>query len=105
MALPPKFAGQRFVAATEGVSTQALHSLELYLDFVCPVSGFWFWFLVLFWGGEEGVGPDRDHSALGSIAGHRELRPSESLVSILSLIMPFLETTKKKPRQSKTMAT
>ena len=56
-------------------------------------------------GGEEGVGPDRDHSALGSIAGHRELRPSESLVSILSLIMPFLETTKKKPRQSKTMAT
>jgi len=43
------------VAATEGISTQALHSLELYLDFVCPVSGFYvFSFLIFFEG--EGVG-------------------------------------------------
>jgi hypothetical protein len=34
MALAPKFAGQRFSAA----STPALHTLELYLDYVCPFS-------------------------------------------------------------------
>jgi hypothetical protein len=34
MALAPKFAGQRFSAA----SVPALHTLELYLDYVCPFS-------------------------------------------------------------------
>ncbi|KAF7864077.1 hypothetical protein EAF04_007042 [Stromatinia cepivora] len=34
MALPPKFAGQRFVATAVPV----LHTLELYLDYVCPFS-------------------------------------------------------------------
>ncbi|KAJ8611826.1 hypothetical protein MRB53_037739 [Persea americana] len=33
MALNPKFAGQRFVAAT---SAQPLHTLEFFLDYVCP---------------------------------------------------------------------
>lgn len=34
MALAPKFAGQKFAAA----STPTLHTLELYLDYVCPYS-------------------------------------------------------------------
>ncbi|APA09562.1 hypothetical protein SS1G_06295 [Sclerotinia sclerotiorum 1980 UF-70] len=34
MALPPKFAGQKFVAT----AVPALHTLELYLDYVCPFS-------------------------------------------------------------------
>ncbi|TGO59346.1 hypothetical protein BCON_0045g00070 [Botryotinia convoluta] len=36
MALPPKFAGQRFLASE--APAQALHMLELYLDYVCPFS-------------------------------------------------------------------
>ncbi|QSZ37459.1 hypothetical protein DSL72_008557 [Monilinia vaccinii-corymbosi] len=36
MALPPKFAGQRFLATT--TKEPALHTLELYLDYVCPFS-------------------------------------------------------------------
>ncbi|KAG4025871.1 hypothetical protein MFRU_049g00420 [Monilinia fructicola] len=36
MALPPKFAGQRFLASKN--KEPALHSLELYLDYVCPFS-------------------------------------------------------------------
>ncbi|RDW87580.1 hypothetical protein BP5796_03274 [Coleophoma crateriformis] len=35
MALAPKFAGQKFSAAS---SSQTLHTLELYLDYVCPFS-------------------------------------------------------------------
>ncbi|KAI9680073.1 MAG: hypothetical protein M1817_005089 [Caeruleum heppii] len=35
MALAPKFAGQKLSA---GVSPPALHTLELYLDYVCPFS-------------------------------------------------------------------
>ncbi|KAF2088190.1 hypothetical protein K490DRAFT_56199 [Saccharata proteae CBS 121410] len=35
MALAPKFAGQKLAA---GVSPQAVHTLELYLDYVCPFS-------------------------------------------------------------------
>lgn len=35
MALAPKFAGQKFTAAT---SPATLHTLELYLDYVCPYS-------------------------------------------------------------------
>jgi hypothetical protein len=35
MALAPKFAGHRLSIAT---STQTLHTLELYLDYVCPFS-------------------------------------------------------------------
>ena len=35
MALPPKFAGQAYSAA---VSPKALHTIELYLDYVCPFS-------------------------------------------------------------------
>ncbi|GAB7334024.1 hypothetical protein MBLNU13_g06117t1 [Cladosporium sp. NU13] len=35
MALNPRFAGQRFVAAT---NAKTLHTLELYLDYVCPFS-------------------------------------------------------------------
>ena len=34
MALAPKFAGQRFAAGAPG----AVHTLELYLDYVCPFS-------------------------------------------------------------------
>jgi hypothetical protein len=34
MALAPRFAGQRFFVA----SAPALHTLELYLDYVCPFS-------------------------------------------------------------------
>ncbi|CAD6442093.1 006e36ee-e9b2-42c2-9b79-ef6deb4aedae [Sclerotinia trifoliorum] len=34
MALPPKFAGQKFAAT----AVPALHTLELYLDYVCPFS-------------------------------------------------------------------
>lgn len=34
MALPPKFAGQKFTAA----GGPTLHTLELYLDYVCPFS-------------------------------------------------------------------
>lgn len=34
MALAPKFAGQKFTAA----NTPTLHTLELYLDYVCPFS-------------------------------------------------------------------
>ena len=36
MALAPKFAGQRFSAAAS--AAPALHTLELYLDYVCPFS-------------------------------------------------------------------
>jgi len=35
MALNPKFIGQKFIG---GSSPQALHTLELYLDYVCPYS-------------------------------------------------------------------
>ncbi|KAB8230134.1 uncharacterized protein BDW43DRAFT_286174 [Aspergillus alliaceus] len=35
MALHPKFAGQKLLAVT---SQQPQHTLELYLDYVCPVS-------------------------------------------------------------------
>ncbi|KAK8208935.1 hypothetical protein M8818_003898 [Zalaria obscura] len=35
MALAPKFAGQKFAS---GVSPKAIHTLELYLDYVCPFS-------------------------------------------------------------------
>ncbi|KAL1585906.1 hypothetical protein WHR41_04952 [Cladosporium halotolerans] len=35
MALNPRFAGQKFAAAT---SPKTLHTLELYLDYVCPFS-------------------------------------------------------------------
>lgn len=35
MALAPKFAGQKLAA---GISPQAVHTLELYLDYVCPFS-------------------------------------------------------------------
>src|SRR4051812_3388338 len=35
MALAPKFAGQKFSAASHA---QNLHTLELYLDYVCPFS-------------------------------------------------------------------
>ncbi|KAK4987259.1 hypothetical protein LTR50_004771 [Elasticomyces elasticus] len=35
MAIPPKFAGQKLAA---GVSPKAIHTLELYLDYVCPFS-------------------------------------------------------------------
>ncbi|KAI9834799.1 MAG: hypothetical protein M1819_002885 [Sarea resinae] len=35
MALAPKFAGQKFVA---GVEPKTVHTLELYLDYVCPFS-------------------------------------------------------------------
>ncbi|CAK1363407.1 hypothetical protein CB0940_04522 [Cercospora beticola] len=35
MALAPKFAGQKFVAKA---SPETLHTLELYLDYVCPFS-------------------------------------------------------------------
>jgi len=35
MALAPKFAGYRFPPA---VSTQSVHTIELYLDYVCPFS-------------------------------------------------------------------
>lgn len=39
MALPPKFAGQRFNAQFKAGSTENLtHTLELYLDYVCPYS-------------------------------------------------------------------
>ena len=40
MALAPKFAGQRFLAgsSTSSGSTSAVHTLELYLDYVCPFS-------------------------------------------------------------------
>jgi len=42
MALAPKFAGQRFLAATKtSISsnpTPALHTIEIYLDYVCPYS-------------------------------------------------------------------
>lgn len=34
MALAPKFAGQKF----SGASAPTLHTLELYLDYVCPYS-------------------------------------------------------------------
>jgi hypothetical protein len=33
MSLNPKFVGQKLVA---GVSPTAIHTLELYLDYVCP---------------------------------------------------------------------
>lgn len=36
MALAPKFAGQRFAALSN--PSPALHTLELYLDYVCPFS-------------------------------------------------------------------
>jgi len=36
MALAPKFAGQKLAAAN--VSPKAVHTLELYLDYVCPYS-------------------------------------------------------------------
>ncbi|KAF4555750.1 Hypothetical protein D9617_2g057130 [Elsinoe fawcettii] len=35
MALAPKFAGQKLAA---GISPKAVHTLELYLDYVCPFS-------------------------------------------------------------------
>jgi len=35
MSLAPKFAGQKLAA---GISPKAVHTLELYLDFVCPFS-------------------------------------------------------------------
>ncbi|KAI9880141.1 MAG: hypothetical protein M1830_005170 [Pleopsidium flavum] len=35
MALPPKFAGQKFPASA---SNQAVHTVEIYLDYVCPFS-------------------------------------------------------------------
>jgi protein-disulfide isomerase len=35
MALNPKYAGQKLV---KGVTPQAIHTLELYLDYVCPFS-------------------------------------------------------------------
>lgn len=35
MALPPKFAGQAYSA---GVHPKAIHTIELYLDYVCPFS-------------------------------------------------------------------
>ena len=35
MAIPPKFSGQVF---SSGVSPKALHTLEFYLDYVCPFS-------------------------------------------------------------------
>ncbi|MCJ1310897.1 hypothetical protein MMC25_004565 [Agyrium rufum] len=35
MAVPPKFSGQVF---SSGVSPKALHTLEFYLDYVCPFS-------------------------------------------------------------------
>ncbi|KAJ9625606.1 hypothetical protein H2203_004365 [Taxawa tesnikishii (nom. ined.)] len=35
MALAPKFAGQKLAA---GVSPKAIHTLEMYLDYVCPFS-------------------------------------------------------------------
>jgi len=39
MALPPKFAGQRFSALYKAGSTEGMtHTLELYLDYVCPFS-------------------------------------------------------------------
>lgn len=40
MALAPRFAGQRFLGGVPSTSTAtpALHTLELYLDYVCPFS-------------------------------------------------------------------
>lgn len=40
MALAPKFAGQRFLGgvSTAGTTAPAVHTLELYLDYVCPFS-------------------------------------------------------------------
>lgn len=38
MALAPKFAGQRFLAGPSTSSTNAVHTLELFLDYVCPFS-------------------------------------------------------------------
>ncbi|CAD6501399.1 BgTH12-01651 [Blumeria graminis f. sp. triticale] len=42
MALSPKFAGQRMIPVlsnlTPNLSTKPLHTLELYLDYVCPFS-------------------------------------------------------------------
>ena len=35
MALNPRFAGQKLAA---GISPHAIHTLELYLDYVCPFS-------------------------------------------------------------------
>jgi len=35
MALAPKFAGQKFAS---GISPKTVHTLELYLDYVCPFS-------------------------------------------------------------------
>lgn len=52
MALPPKFAGQRFLASASENPAQALHTLELYLDYVCPVCCFFSFLLgyVSVWG-------------------------------------------------------
>ncbi|KAF2187850.1 hypothetical protein K469DRAFT_662050 [Zopfia rhizophila CBS 207.26] len=36
MALPPKFAGQKLASAS--IQPKAVHTLELYLDYVCPFS-------------------------------------------------------------------
>lgn len=47
MALPPKFKGHRLLffsddasapAPTESAATEPLHTIELYLDYVCPFS-------------------------------------------------------------------
>lgn len=39
MALPPKFAGQRFNALYKAGSAEGtIHTLELFLDYVCPYS-------------------------------------------------------------------
>ena len=40
MALAPKYAGHRFIAGagSNSSATPALHTLELYLDYVCPYS-------------------------------------------------------------------
>ena len=42
MALPPKFAGQRFIpsegAGASSFPSQPLHTVEIFLDYVCPFS-------------------------------------------------------------------
>lgn len=56
MALAPKFAGQKFVAGVNATAVPTLHTLELYLDYVCPVCVVFFFLLyyffgeILFWG-------------------------------------------------------
>jgi protein-disulfide isomerase len=37
MALPPKYAGQKYTSEI-GVTAQTTHTIELYLDYVCPFS-------------------------------------------------------------------